>query len=224
MHTVEELGAQEFEYVSGGDSVSRSDVMPSIAPNDRVGVVMGTGTDGIGATNFILSCVTAFYDRLEAAKDDFFEYPDYYTFQTTSDPADYVMLDIYPDHKNVSVESDAEQLLRAISDRAINILLVPNGSAQSPDVDDITLRSIERRIEHCYLYAPNGRLDDPDFSIRLPRQPAGEWVQTTIESVGYVTATNNHAWCDSGESHITQQFRRVRLERALSHLPTDSGT
>lgn len=223
MHTAEELEAPDFEYLSDGKPVSRSDVMPTIAPEDRVGVVMGTGTDGIAAGNFILSCVTAFYDHLREAKGDFFEYPDYYTFQTTEDAADYGMLDIYPDHKNVTVEPDAEQLLRAISDRAINILLVPDVSNRRPDVDDITLRSVERRIEHCYRYAHDGRLEDPEFSIRQPRRPAGDWYETIIKSMDGIPTTEDRPWTEHSDDYITQKFRRVRLTRALSHLPTGDG-
>lgn len=134
MHTTEAFTGSDFEYRLDGQAVSRTEVLPAIAPDARVGVVMADGVDGVGAGNFILSCVTAFYDHLRETKGEFFEYPDFYTFQTTTDPANFGMLDIYPEHKNVAVESDTESLLRAINDRAITILLVPDGRAQPPEV------------------------------------------------------------------------------------------
>lgn len=193
--------------------------MPHITSDDRVGVVMETGTEGLGAGNFVLSCVTAFYDYLsETREEDFFEYPDYYTFQTTSEPADYRMLDIYPDHKNVTVEPNAEQLLRAINDRAITILLVPDVSPISPNVDEITLQSARRRIDHCYVYAPDGRPSDAEFSIRQPRQPTNNWFEATIESLDGKSEEGVPAFGSSDDS-IVQQFRPISVEQALERLP-----
>ncbi|WP_144905962.1 hypothetical protein [Halobellus captivus] len=219
MHTAKELDGASFEYQVDGDVVPRETVMPSVTSDDRVGVVMGAGTEGLGAGNFILSCVTAFYDYLrENREEDFFEYPDYYTFQATSEPADYRMLDIYPDHKNVTVESDAEQLLRAINDRAITTLLVPDVSPTSPDVDNITLQSAHRRIDHCYVYAPDGRPSNAEFSIRQPRQPAREWFETTVESLTGDSEVSAPSF-GSDDDWIDQQFREVSVEQAFERLP-----
>jgi hypothetical protein len=222
VHTTEELDRTDFEYRSGGRTVSRNEVMPPIAVHDRVGVVMDTGADGVGAGNFLLSCVTAFYDRLRETKDDFFEYPDYYTFQTTAEPADYGMLDVYPDHKNLAVEPDAEHLLRAINDRAITVLLVPDVRERTPEIEDVTRRSAERRIEHCYLYAPDGQPSDPGFSIRQPRRPTEEWYRTIVRSVAAAPETHARPF-GSGDGHVTQSFRRLPLERALARLPVERG-
>ena len=218
MHTTKELDSTSFEYRVDGNEVSRETVMPHITSDDRVGVVMGTGVEGLGAGTFVLSCVTAFYDYLnETREEDFFEYPDYYTFQTTSEPADYRMLDIYPDHKNVTVEPTIEHLLRAINDRAITILLVPDGEPTSPDVDEITLQSAQRRIDYCYAYAPDGRPSDAEFSIRQPRQPTDDWFETTIESLDGETEVCVPSF-GSGDDSIVQQFRRVSVEQALERL------
>lgn len=219
MHTIKELDRTSFEYRVDGAVVPRETVMPHVTSDARVGVVMGTGVEGLGAGTFVLSCVTAFYDYLsETREEDFFEYPDYFTFQTTREPADYRMLDFYPDHKNVTVEADAEHLLRAINDRAITTLLVPDVSPTSPDVDDITLRSAHRRIDHCYVYAPDGRPSDAEFSIRQPRRPANEWFEATVESVDGESEVCVPSF-GSGDDWIVQQFRRVPTERALERLP-----
>ena len=219
MHTTKELNSTSFEYRVDGDVVSRETVMPSITSDDRIGVVMGTGIEGLGAGNFILSCVTAFYEYLrETREGDFFEYPDYYTFQTTSDPADYRMLDIYPGHKNVTVEPIAEQLLRTINDRAITTLIVPDVSPTSPDTDNITLQSAHRRIDHCYVYAPDGRPSSVDFSIRQPRQPANEWFEATIESLNGDSEVSVPSF-GSDDDWIVQQFRQVPVKQALECLP-----
>lgn len=219
MHTTTELDRSSFEYRIDGDVVSRETVMPPVESDGRVGVVMGAGTEGLGAGLFILSCVTAFYDHLGESRDEeFFEYPDYYTFQTTGEPADYRMLDIYPDHKNVPVAPDAEQLLRAVNDRAITTLLVPDVSPTSPDVDTVALQSARRRIDHCYVYAPDGRPSNVDFSIRQPRQPANDWFETTVESLPGDDEARVPSF-GSDDDRIEQQFQQVPLEQALERLP-----
>lgn len=209
MHTVEELHDEDFEYRIDGRIVPRGDVLPHIVPADRVGVVMNAGSDGLGAGNFLLSCVIAFYSRLRATESDAFGYPDYYTFQTTSEPADYRMLDVYPDHKNVRVDRDPERILRAVNDRAINILLVPNDRKRPPTIDDVSRHSAERRIDRCYLYAPDGTLDDPGFSIHVPREPVKRWYASTADSDSF----------GGSRGEIVQQFRHIPLEEAVSRLP-----
>jgi len=197
--------------------------MPSITPTDRVGVVMGTPTEGIDAGNFVLSCVTAFYDCLRDSSKDFFEYPDYFTFQTTASPADYRMLDIYPDHKNVVIEPETETLVQAISDRAIDILLVPNRDPNSSEIAEITRRSAERQISHCYQYAGSERLSDSDFSIELPRHLVEDWYQTTVESGSETSEANRQTVLNADTERISQRFRRIGLERALGSLPASAS-
>lgn len=218
MHTLDELDRADFRYRSNGREVPRDEVMPSIGIEDRVGVVMDQGPDGIGAGNFILSCVIDFYDTLREHKDEFFEYPDFYTFQATTDPADYRMFDIYPDHKNVVVEPDAEAVLRTVNDRAIDILLVPDQFSNPSDIEDVTRRSAQRGIDSCFLYAPGGTLEEPNFVIETPRQPVVDWFETTAESLGGAgTGANRQAFRDDQE-RISQAYRPLSLDQALEFL------
>lgn len=219
MHTVEELDGTDFVYRSDGRTVPRDEVMPTITPEERVGVVMNNGTDGIGAGNFLLSCVVAFYEHLAESDEEFRGYPNYYTFQTTADPADYRMLDVYPDHKNVAVEASAERLLRAITDRAITVLLVPAGPARTPAIDDVTRRSATRRVDRCFCYAPDGRPDGAEFAIKQPREPAVEWYGATADSIRGPPEAHSLPSFGPEDSRITQWFRGVSLDAALSRLP-----
>jgi hypothetical protein len=221
MHTLEELEAADFRYVSDGRPVRKKEVMPELSIDGRLGIVMGHGTEGIGAGNFILSSVIDFYDTLQEQKQDFFEYPDFYTFQATTDPADYRMFDIYPNNKNVVTEADPEAILRAVNDRAIAILLVPNRSPSSPQIEDITHRSAERCIESCYLYSRQSQLDNDSFQIEAPRQPIEHWFRTTAESTSI--PSDNQTWRTgiADDQRISQHYRRISLDRALDYLPDD---
>ena len=219
MHTTHDLTSETFEYRRHGASVDRDEVMPSIAIDDRLGVVMADPADGLGAGNFVLACVTAFYDRLRARSDDFYAYPDYYTFQASPDPLDYLEFDVWPDHKNVAVPPDPEQVLRAINDRAITVLLVPDTPPGDPDLDDVTRRSAARRIDACYLYAPDGDLASVDFSIRLPWETVGAWYRETVAAAGVDPGGFTSAAPD--DAYVTQQFRELDLEDALRRLPRE---
>lgn len=218
MHTAHELSSEAFEYREDDVSVDGGEVMPPVTVDDRLGVVMDDPADGLGAGNFILACVTAFYDRLRETREEFYEYPDYFTFQATSDPADYLEFDIWPDHKNVSVPSNPETVLRAINDRAVDVLVVPDDPTGTPDVQETTHNSARRRDLACFTYAPDGELDDADFTLCVSRDPAWTWYETTLDaldappdSVGSVDDT-----------YITQEFREINFHAALERLPADS--
>jgi len=217
MHTTHELSSEAFEYRIDGTPVDRGEVMPEVAIDDRLGVVMDDPADGLGAGNFILACVTAFYNRIRETREEFYEYADYFTFQATPEPADYLEFDIWPDHKNVSVPSDPEAVLRAVNDRAVDVLVVPDEPTGAPDLQETTHNSALRRDLTCFAYASDGQLNDAEFTLRVARDPAWAWYETTLDaledppdSVGTVD-----------ETHVAQEFREIDFDAALARLPTD---
>jgi len=222
MHTTEHLSSEAIEVRCGGEPVLWEDVLPHVSIADRVGVVMADPADGVGAANFLLACVTAFYDRLREQRDEFFEYPDYYTFQASPDPLDYLEFDVWPDHKNVSVPRDPTGVLRAVNDRAVTVLLVPGDPAGSPDVEDVALASAQRRIDACYRYAPDGDLDDADVSIAIPRETVADWYHETLDMVEDGSAS--FALPGPDEQFVTQGFTAIDLDEALTRLPGAGGT
>jgi hypothetical protein len=217
MHTTHELSSEAFEYRTDGVAVDAGAVLPPIAVEDRLGVVMDGPGDGLGAGNFLLACVTAFYDRLRERREEFYEYPDYYTLQTTPDPADYLEFDVWPDHKNVAVPADPEAVLRAVNDRAVTVLLVPDEPSGEPDLREATRNSARRRDPACFAYAPDGRLADPGagFTVRVPRDPAWAWYEATLDALG--TPPDSVGALEG--THLVQEFREITLEAALERLP-----
>lgn len=219
MHTLHDLSAADFRYRTNGRTVDRAAVMPAIDVADRVGIVMGTGDEGLGAANFLLSCVIAFYDTLRERKEEFFEYPDFYTFQATTDPADYRMFDVYPDHKNVAVEAEAEAILRAVNDRGISVLLVADRPQEQPEIEAVTRRSAERTLEQAFLYNAAGRLDGGGFEVSLPRQPVADWFDATVESMTDAPGEHATALQQRQQDRISQEYRKLTLDEALERLP-----
>lgn len=87
--------------------------------------------------------------------------------------------------------------------------------------------SFERRIDASYLYAPDGRLDGPAFSIRLPRDPVWEWMQKTVDTIDdeydELGTRRSQEWCTRFEDGmITQTLRQIASEDALRYLPDGS--
>lgn len=129
------------------------------------------------------------------------------------------MFDVYPDHKNVEVEEDAEEVLRALNDRSITILLVPDRPPKQPDIEDVTRRSAERTIEQAFLYSPSGQLDEHGFEISLPLQTVEDWFETTVESMADPPTEGTKRGHRSQQDRITQGYRRIPLDEALNRLP-----
>lgn len=224
MHSSEALASSDFQDWRADASCTKAEVMPDIAVLDRLGVVIRDPFDGIGAATFVLSCVTAFYDEYRAESDDFYAYPDYFTFQSDGRSIDYRWFDIWTEHKNVETARTSESVLRVINDRGVTILLVPDGPTGAPDLDSVTRESFERRIDGCYLYAPDGQLDEPSFSIRQPRDPTWEWIQRIVDTTDddYASLRREHE-CHAVENDaITQDFRRIDSEDALRYLPDET--
>ena len=195
---------EDFEVIVGGRVLDIPEFLPNISRRTRVGVVAPeTGTEGAGAAALILAMITAFYDDLRAESSDFFAYPDFFVFQPRcpgAEPASYSMFDIWPDHKWVTVGGDRPiDWLRAITDRGVEVLLVPEqrGDPTPPTAADLRFNSIDenddetdsyakvalhsarRNISECWVYSPDGTTTDGDVCVRYH----GEGARTTLPHV-----------------------------------------
>ncbi len=112
------LRGTDFQIRYRGEEISHADFFSDLAKTDRLGVLAPARYEGAGAVTLILAYVTAFYDRYRAEGDDFFAYPDFFTFQRREPIASYGWLDISPGHKNVRVPDGANETAQAITDRA----------------------------------------------------------------------------------------------------------
>src|SRR6476620_11743846 len=127
MHTTTDLSSSSFSIRMDGTPGDIESVVAGFSDRDRLGVVVREPCGAIGASTLILAAITAYYDVWRSRSDDFFIYPDYFLFHVARPLGDHGMLDIWPSHKEVVVEDDPEQLLRAINDRGVSRLLVPDG-------------------------------------------------------------------------------------------------
>ena len=218
------LRGEDFPLRRDGTPVSHTSFFADVAATDRLGVFSPQGGEGLGACMLILAHVTAFYDRYRAQDEEFFAYPDYFTFQRRSPCVSYGRLDVWPAHKDVTVGSGRGDTLAAITDRAISILAVPlrapeadpagigpaarsEATPAAEDVDRLRLASARRTIRRCYLYSPGGQVTDASVCISCTHPEAAQWISTTAQAAGVEVDTA-----------AEQRYREVTLERALEML------
>jgi len=212
------LRGSDFQITHQGQEVPHARFFRDLATTDRVGVLAPGGIDGLGACLLLLAHTTAFYDRYRATGDEFFAYPDHYTFQRRTPAACYSMLDVWPRHKDVPVADDAGQTLDTILDRAINVLLVPAGEDGAVEFAPVQMASVRRTIRRCYTYSATGSIERPSLTVACDRAEPAEWARTVIESLPPDDSSLRSHWLRiaAGGSIPEQSFSAVSLEQALA--------
>ena len=215
MHS-SELRDGDFAIERDGALVPLADFFKGYTSTRRLGLLAPKRTEGVGAVALVMAHVTAFYNTYRAAGGDFFAYPDFYTFQSREPVAAYGMFDIWPDHKSVRVSDGPIDRLNAITDRAVNILLIPKGAPSEHEFQPQQLASAARLIDTCYLYSPAGTVEDPNLVIRCAADPIADWCRSVIDSLPEAERSS-HALPDPGDT-LEQSFRRIELDEALALL------
>ena len=209
------LSDSDFEMIARGHPVALAEYFRGFTNTKRLGLLAPNRLEGVGAVNLVMAHTTAFYNTYRARGEDFFAYPDYFTFQSRAPKAAYGMFDIWPAHKDVLVGADATERLDAITDRAVNILLVPDGPPAPCEYQRQQLAAAERLIETCYAYSATGAVADPDLVIRCPADPLAAWCQSVVESVP--DSGREKGWHGRGPV-LEQSFRRIIRQDALARL------
>ena len=214
MHS-SKLRDSDFEMIASGHPVALAEYFGGFTNTKRLGLLAPNRLEGVGAVSLILAHVTAFYNTYRATGEDFFAYPDFFTFQSRTPKAAYGMFDIWPEHKDVLVGTDPGERLNAITDRAVNILLVPDGPPAPREYQRQQTAAAERLIETCYAYSATGSVADPDLVIRCPADPLAAWCQSVFDSVP--DGEREEGWQGQGPV-LEQSFRRISRQDALARL------
>ncbi|MCH2663269.1 hypothetical protein MK139_02940 [bacterium] len=219
------LRSSDFNIQINGRTPSLSESFDTFRLSDRIGIVTDKPLDGLGAATLILSGVTAFYDCYREISSDFFAYPDFYNLQVSKPLTQYGMFDIWPDHKSSMLPGDPNGRLGSIGNRAITILVVPEGDADvwSPPDDGVTravLESVRRCVRMCLVYSPEGRVDQQEIVINCSKVDIESWGTQIIDGSGWDQANSaTKRWRDACVGgNIEQSFRHVDLSTALSIL------
>ena len=222
MHSTQILKSADFVFMVQDQEVEFTDLIPNFSVLSRLGIVSQQPSDGIGASNLIMACVTEFYNFYRH-QNDFFAYPDYFSFQTSHISINYSHFDIWPSHKNLQVERKPEKILRALNDHGIDILLVPYREPTDHVFEPATLSSAKRRIQKCFLYNTENRLPDHNFTIKRQTAPFYDSVLTVINSISDPVFRNqfSNQWREqvhpNGET--IEAYCQVSMDEALKFLP-----
>ncbi|HIB89376.1 TPA: hypothetical protein EYN09_23545 [Candidatus Poribacteria bacterium] len=222
MHSTKILKSEDFVFMAQDQEVTFTDLIPNFSVLSRLGIVSQEPTDGIGASNLIMACVTEFYNFYRH-QNDFFTYPDYFSFQASEILIDYSHFDIWPSHKNLQVEREPEKILKALNDRGIDILLVPCREPIDHVFEPATLSSAKRRIQKCFLYNPGNGLPDHDLTIKRQTAPFYDSILTVINSISDPVFRNQflNQWREqvSPNGETIEAYCQVNMDEALRFLP-----
>jgi hypothetical protein len=228
---------------------SLEELFAGFGEQDRLGVVMSRPCGAVGASALITATITAFYDIQRARGPDFFVYPDYYLFHVGRPLGDHGRFDVWPRHKEVLVQADADRVLEAVNDRAVTRLVVEDGAAGEPPSDPAAVASARARVETCLAYSPSGRVEDPDVRIagntvtegyveaildpegrmaRLRAEGNDERADAIAARAGEVDRDSRQRVLDGrrelAENGVpVETYRRIGLDEALGRLTAEPG-
>ena len=220
MHS-SKLRGSDFEIEYQDQPTDHATFFSSSTKMDRLGIFAPQAYDGVGAITLLMAYVTAFYDCYRAESDNFFAYPDFFSFQRQEPIANYSMCDIWPQHKNVHVSNNANETAASITDRGINTLLIPNDPPKQNTFERVQQEAIRRNIHRCFLYAPNGHVENANLKITCASQPFTDWTHAVFNSLPKNTVPQNMLtqWqTPPTQPKLSQTFCEISIEQAIQHL------
>ena len=216
MHSTKELTSDMFSLRVDDREVGIPELFPGFDDRDRLGIVVREPGGSFGASVLTLATITAFYDIQRQRAESFFIYADYFVFHVGRQHGNHSMIDIWPDHKEVVADDDAETLLRAINDRAITRLLVPDGQPGHPSFGRSTVTG--GCLRSALAYDASGRARDADVvafgnavSEKYVAAAVGETMQLDDATRTSILARRMHL-LDRGRP--VEHYRRIDLETA----------
>lgn len=176
------LRGTDFLVESFGLEISHAGYCNEFHTSTKVGIYTPNGIEAIGATNLILLFVTSFYDRMRSIGEDFYLYPEFYTFQENKPVTDYAMFDIYPLEKNVFLENGLEDFFQKIEEKKFNILLIPEDKNIMEDLSEAQIKEFSQYVQRYYLYSEIGEVSHPNLKISTHHNEIPDWINDVIDT------------------------------------------
>jgi hypothetical protein len=167
MHTAHDIKS-EFFLIEVGDSPATRDELLDWGIRDRFGVVVSEPLGALGAGLMILLAATAFYDVSKPRRRRPL-YPELFLFHAGGPWGSHISFDFAPDHKEVFVPRDPAEILRAVNNRGITHLLVPDCVRRPVKHRYKEPEAAVDRIKVCLAYGPAGEVSDAD--VRVTARP-----------------------------------------------------
>ena len=223
MHTSKELDISDFALTVEGRSAAVVDLLPGFSRTARLAIVSRTPGGAFGAATTVLAMVTAWYDELRRGVDEFFEYPDFFYFHLGDGGiADLGGLEIWPPHKQVALPARAQDVLAAITDRAVEYLIVEDGPLGSALVLRETKNSLPRHLRAAVAYGADGTVESSDVTVTGSARSERHVIHAIDDSVDLpadVRAARRDLRRRLGVAGSpTEQLRRIDLDAAVAML------
>jgi hypothetical protein len=163
VHMAYDIKKQFFSIKVEGEPTDRQDLLDWDL-RDRLGVVVREPVGTIDAGLLIFLAVTAFYD---AAKKRRMRplYPDIFVFHAGGPWGMHSAFDFAPDHKEIFVDNDPVEMLRAINNRGITHLAVPDCPRKPVRHRYKEPEAAHDRIKRCFAYGRGGSAANSDVEI-----------------------------------------------------------
>jgi len=229
MHTTQDIGPADFSLTIDGRLATVSELLPGFGVESRVALVAFTAGAAFGAATTLLALVTAWYEQRQRCSADFFEYPDFFYLQAADGGlADLGWLEVWPPHKLVVVPATAQDVLAAITDRAVNYLLVEDRAAGSGLVLRETLNALPRHLRAALAYGSAGEARAGDVTVSGSAASERHVIRAIKEStqltdaIRDVTLSMRRGLADG--THLIEHLRRVEIDEAVGLVcsPGDS--
>ncbi len=164
MHTAFELKGDMFSVAIEDKPATRQELLDWDI-RDRLGVVISEPFGALGAGLLIQLVITAYYETPGRKRRMRPNYPDIFLFHAGGPWGSHGALDFWPDHKEIFVAPNARELLRAINNRGITHLAVPDRPPHPVTHRFKEPESAADRLKRCFVYGPQGTVDRSDVSI-----------------------------------------------------------
>lgn len=220
MHTSYEFKASDFSITKDGNPIDR-DALLEWDVRDRLGVLIDRPVGALGAGLLVLLAITAFYDCPQRKRRRIPIYPDIFLFHVGGRWGLFSMFDFWPDHKEIFVAADPREVLRAINNRGITHLIVPE---REPKVVAHRYKEPEAaadRLKKCFAYGAGGTVSGGNIVIETRSKTILKNYAAVLDMEAYLKAVegqNNSGAparvlaASSGEEQaISIQYARSRL-------------
>ena len=168
MHTAFDFQKGDFRVRRNDESVDR-DVLLDWDVRDRLGVLIDRPVGALGAGLLIFLTITAFYDCPQRKRRRTPIYPDIFLFHVGGPWGVFTPFDFWPDHKEIFVEADPREVLRAVNNRGITHLVVSDRVRQVVKHRYKESESAIDRLKKCFVYSPRGALAGGNITIETEK-------------------------------------------------------
>jgi hypothetical protein len=229
MHTSFEFKSSSFAITKDGSPADR-DVILDWDVRDRLGVLMDRPVGALGAGLLIFLAITAFYDCPQRKRRRTPIYPDIFLFHVGGRWGLFSMFDFWPDHKEVFVPADPREVLRAVNNRGITHLILPERQRRATAHRFKEPQAAADRLKKCFAYSPSGLVPGGDIVIETEAASIFKNYAAVLDMEAYLADPDPQdnsknpnrllAVSSAEERTIAAQYVATRLGEVKKHDPS----